>query len=196
MPPAAAGLNGLMDPVEPGLACGSDTAHLSLFGYDPRTHYRGRGAFESMGAGLAMDPGDIAFKCNFATLDPATGVVVRRRADRRFEELGPQLCAALDGLRLPSFPQVQAQERPLLPAGFACPATLLRRAATVPLFAASACSPGLVAVGILGACFVVVTGALCPALLPAARRERQVRHRAPMRRGGAWPRAHRPDQWD
>lgn len=48
---AAAGLTGLMDPVEPGLACGSDTAHLSLFGYDPRTHYRGRGAFESMGAG-------------------------------------------------------------------------------------------------------------------------------------------------
>lgn len=40
-----------MDPVEPGLACGSDTAHLSLFGYDPRTYYRGRGAFESMGAG-------------------------------------------------------------------------------------------------------------------------------------------------
>lgn len=34
--PAAAGLNGLMDPVEPGLACGSDTAHMSLFGYDPR----------------------------------------------------------------------------------------------------------------------------------------------------------------
>lgn len=48
---AAAGLTGLMDPVEPGLACGSDTAHLSLFGYDPRTYYRGRGAFESMGAG-------------------------------------------------------------------------------------------------------------------------------------------------
>lgn len=40
-----------MDPVQPGLACGSDTAHLSIFGYDPRTHYRGRGAFESMGAG-------------------------------------------------------------------------------------------------------------------------------------------------
>jgi 2,3-bisphosphoglycerate-independent phosphoglycerate mutase len=56
------GLNGLMDSVEPGLACGSDTAHLSLLGYDPRIHYRGRGAFESMGAGLEMQAGDIAFK--------------------------------------------------------------------------------------------------------------------------------------
>jgi hypothetical protein len=57
---ARAGANGLMDPVEPvppsifctnsadihfrailqGLACGSDTAHMSMFGYDPRTHYR------------------------------------------------------------------------------------------------------------------------------------------------------------
>jgi hypothetical protein len=53
-----------------------------------------------------MAPGDIAFKSNFATLDPGSGVVLRRRADRRFEDLGPVLCAALDGLRLPSFPQV------------------------------------------------------------------------------------------
>jgi 2,3-bisphosphoglycerate-independent phosphoglycerate mutase len=59
--------------------------------------YRGRGAFESMGAGLHMEPGDIAFKSNFATLDPATGIVVSRRADRRFEDLGPVLCDALDG---------------------------------------------------------------------------------------------------
>ena len=29
------GLNGLLDPVEPGLACGSDTAHLSILGYNP-----------------------------------------------------------------------------------------------------------------------------------------------------------------
>lgn len=63
---ASAGINGLMDPVEVGLACGSDTAHLSLLGYDPRVYYRGRGAFESMGAGLAMIPGDIAFKvCSY-----------------------------------------------------------------------------------------------------------------------------------
>ena len=51
-----------MDPVQAGLACGSDTSHLSMFGYDPRRYYRGRGAFETMGAGLEMRPGDIAFK--------------------------------------------------------------------------------------------------------------------------------------
>eukprot|EP00775_Hariotina_reticulata_P006508 gene6508-6735_t len=118
---AAAGLNGLVDAVEPGLACGSDTSHMNLLGYDPRKYYRGRGAFESMGAGLPMAPGDIAFKSNFATFNPSTGVVEKRRADRQFEHLGPTLCEALDGkypstgfcfgLQLPSFPQHQVSVR-------------------------------------------------------------------------------------
>ncbi|KAJ8775111.1 hypothetical protein K2173_020115 [Erythroxylum novogranatense] len=108
---ASAGVNGLMDPVEVGLACGSDTAHLSLLGYDPRVYYKGRGAFESMGAGLAMSPGDIAFKSNFATLDGKTGIVTSRRADRHFEEEGPILCAALDGMKLPSFPEYEVRVR-------------------------------------------------------------------------------------
>jgi len=94
-----------MDPVEAGNACGSDTAHLSILGYDPRKYYRGRGAFESMGSGLEMAPGDIAFKSNFATLDPTTNIVVSRRADRHFEHLGPTLCAFLTGISLPSFSQ-------------------------------------------------------------------------------------------
>lgn len=104
---ASAGVNGLMDPVEAGLGCGSDTAHLSLLGYDPRVYYRGRGAFESMGAGLAMAPGDIAFKSNFATIDENTGIVTSRRADRHFEEEGPILCAALDRMKLPSYPEYE-----------------------------------------------------------------------------------------
>lgn len=108
---ASAGVNGLMDPVEVGLGCGSDTAHLSLLGYEPRVYYRGRGAFESMGAGLAMSPGDIAFKSNFATLDEETGIVVSRRADRHFEEEGPILCAALDGMKLASFPEYEIRVR-------------------------------------------------------------------------------------
>ncbi|RKP25742.1 2,3-bisphosphoglycerate-independent phosphoglycerate mutase-domain-containing protein [Syncephalis pseudoplumigaleata] len=82
--------------------------HLNRIAPSPAAcarYYRGRGAFESMGAGLAMIPGDIAFKSNFATLDRSTGIVLQRRADRNFEGLGPQLCADLDGLKLPSFPE-------------------------------------------------------------------------------------------
>lgn len=86
-----------MDPVEAGIACGSDTAHLSIFGYDPRIYYKGRGAFESMGTGLDMHPGDIAFKCNFAVLDTPTGIVTCRRADRHFEKEGPILSEYLNG---------------------------------------------------------------------------------------------------
>ncbi|CAN1241344.1 2,3-bisphosphoglycerate-independent phosphoglycerate mutase 1 [Linum perenne] len=108
---ASAGVNGLMDPVEVGLGCGSDTAHLSLMGYDPRVYYRGRGAFESMGAGLSMSPGDIAFKSNFATFDEKSGIVTSRRADRHFEEEGPVLCKALDGMKLPSFPEYEVRVR-------------------------------------------------------------------------------------
>lgn len=73
---ASGGVNGLMDPVEPGLACGSDTAHLSLLGYNPRIYYRGRGAFESLGAGLAMVPGDIAFKVRVMCVDLPLGFCV------------------------------------------------------------------------------------------------------------------------
>ncbi|KAM0682247.1 hypothetical protein MDAP_002479 [Mitosporidium daphniae] len=88
-------LCGIMDPVAPGIACGSDTAHLSIFGYDPYTVYKGRGAFESIGAGIDLAPGDIAFKCNFATLREADQMITSRRVEANFDELGPYLCEYL-----------------------------------------------------------------------------------------------------
>ena len=123
---ASHGLTGLLDSVEAGQGCGSDTAHLSILGYDPLLAYRGRGALETMGSGLEMQEGDVAFKSNFAcfapTSDAATataasatrssprtspsGIVTRRRVDRNFHHWGLPLIAALDGLRLPSFPDV------------------------------------------------------------------------------------------
>jgi 2,3-bisphosphoglycerate-independent phosphoglycerate mutase len=48
---------------------------------------------------------------NFATLDEKTGIVTSRRADRHFEEEGPILCAALDGMRLPSFLEYEVRVR-------------------------------------------------------------------------------------
>ncbi|CEG44155.1 -bisphosphoglycerate-independent phosphoglycerate [Plasmopara halstedii] len=106
---AHGGLTGLMDPVEPGYACGSDTAHMSILGYNPIVHYCGRGSFEAMGAGLMMRKGDIAFKCNFATVkenEDGQMIVERRRVDRNFPAWGIELCSFLDGLSLPEFPDL------------------------------------------------------------------------------------------
>jgi 2,3-bisphosphoglycerate-independent phosphoglycerate mutase len=34
------GINGEHDPVQAGLACGSDTAHMQIFGYNPFKLYK------------------------------------------------------------------------------------------------------------------------------------------------------------
>jgi 2,3-bisphosphoglycerate-independent phosphoglycerate mutase len=73
------GISGLIDPVETGLACGSDTAHLSLFSYNPFIFYKGRGAFEVLGSGLQMQKSDIGFKSNFA--HHKDNIAVLRRVD-------------------------------------------------------------------------------------------------------------------
>ncbi len=78
---AAAGSCGILDPIAPGIRPGSDTAHLSIFGYDPYRYYTGRGAFEALGAGIELRPGDVAFRTNLATVDE-NNVVVDRRAGR------------------------------------------------------------------------------------------------------------------
>ena len=70
-----------MDPVETGLACGSDTAHMNIFKYNPFIHYKGRGSFEVMGSGVPMELGEIGFKCNFAFMDQNTKIIKKRRAD-------------------------------------------------------------------------------------------------------------------
>lgn len=72
---------GILDPIAPGVRPGSDTAHLALFGYDPYKYYTGRGAFEALGAGLELKPGDVAFRTNLATIDD-NGMVLDRRAGR------------------------------------------------------------------------------------------------------------------
>ena len=63
------GLVGLIHTVDRGIRPGSDVAHLSLFGYDPKKYYTGRGIFETIGISMDIKPGDIAFRGNFATVD-------------------------------------------------------------------------------------------------------------------------------
>ncbi|MCK5584841.1 phosphoglycerate mutase, partial [Candidatus Bipolaricaulota bacterium] len=66
---ATRGALGLVDPIGPGIRPGSDTAHLSLLGYDPYKVYTGRGVFECLGMGMDVREGDISFRANLATVE-------------------------------------------------------------------------------------------------------------------------------
>ncbi len=78
---AKEGICGTMDPVAPGIRAGSDTAHLSLLGYEPQKYYTGRGPLEAAGVGINMKPGMIGFRANYSTVDDE-GLVIDRRAGR------------------------------------------------------------------------------------------------------------------
>ncbi len=47
---------------------GSDVANLSVMGYDPRLYYTGRSPLEAVSMGVALDPSDLALRCNLVTL--------------------------------------------------------------------------------------------------------------------------------
>ena len=93
------GINGTCDPIAPGVRAGSDIAHLAILGYDPLSTYTGRGAFEAIGAGMDLQPGDVAFRCNFATVHD-DGIIVDRRAGRIRPPETEQLAELVDGIEV------------------------------------------------------------------------------------------------
>ena len=51
-----------------GMSPGSDTANLSVLGYDPKVYYTGRSPIEALSIGIPMEETDVSFRCNFVTL--------------------------------------------------------------------------------------------------------------------------------
>ncbi len=94
---ARTGITGLMDPLSPGIRVGTDVGHLALFGYNPLKVYWGRGPIEAVGIGIDLKPGDVALRCNFATVDDKFIVLDRRAGRIRHTEA---LAAVLDGMPL------------------------------------------------------------------------------------------------
>lgn len=93
---------GLMYTVGRGVAPESDAAVISILGYNPHEEYTGRGPLEAVGAGLSIREGyEVAFRANFATIDPDTKRIVDRRCGRSLtSEEARELARALDGVEL------------------------------------------------------------------------------------------------
>ncbi len=51
-----------------GMKPGSDTANLSVLGYDPKQYYTGRSPLEALSIGVDMKATDIALRCNIVTI--------------------------------------------------------------------------------------------------------------------------------
>lgn len=67
---AARGEIGSARTVPEGISPGSDSANLSVMGYDPRKYLTGRSPLEAASIGLEMSDSDISFRVNFITVDP------------------------------------------------------------------------------------------------------------------------------
>lgn len=59
---------GLVQTIPEGMKPGSDTANLSVLGYDPKIYYSGRSPLEALSIGVPMEDTDIALRCNLVTL--------------------------------------------------------------------------------------------------------------------------------
>jgi len=102
---AKTGKTGLMYAVEKGIAPESDVAVVSILGYDPFKYEVGRGVLEAVGADLPFRDGDLALRCNFATLGSGNRIVDRRVGRNLTTEEATELARAVnEQIRLESYP--------------------------------------------------------------------------------------------
>ncbi len=64
---------GMASMVPKGMAPGSDTANLSVMGYDPKIFYTGRSPLEALSIGVDMADTDVSFRCNLVSLSEQEG---------------------------------------------------------------------------------------------------------------------------
>lgn len=59
---------GLVHTIPQGMKPGSDTANLSVLGYNPKIYYTGRSPLEALSIGVDMKSTDVALRCNIVTV--------------------------------------------------------------------------------------------------------------------------------
>ena len=71
---AKEGMTGMARTVPRNMDASSDVANMSIFGYDPKEFYTGRGPLEAASMGIELGPDDVAFRANLVTV--SDGVMV------------------------------------------------------------------------------------------------------------------------
>lgn len=85
----------LCDTIPEGMSPGSDTANLSVMGYDPKKYYTGRSPLEAVSMGIEMADSDVCFRCNVVTLSEDEPYEQKRMIDHSASEITTEEAATL-----------------------------------------------------------------------------------------------------
>lgn len=87
---------GMVHTIPEGMNPGSDTANLSVMGYDPKIYYSGRSPLEALSIGIPMKDTDIAIRCNIVTIsEDDVPFEEKTIIDHSSGEISTQECAIL-----------------------------------------------------------------------------------------------------
>jgi 2,3-bisphosphoglycerate-independent phosphoglycerate mutase len=87
---------GMVHTVPEGMNPGSDTANLSVMGYDPKKYYSGRSPLEALSIGVPMKDTDIAIRCNIVTIsEDDVPFEEKTIIDHSSSEISTEDCAVL-----------------------------------------------------------------------------------------------------
>lgn len=96
---------GLVKTVPDGMKPGSDTANLSVMGYDPKIYYSGRSPLEAASIGIALGDKDVTYRLNLVTLSDEDDFEAKKMLDYSAGEIETTEAAKLIKLLQPIVPQ-------------------------------------------------------------------------------------------
>jgi len=87
---------GMVHTIPEGMSPGSDTANLSVMGYDPKIYYSGRSPLEALSIGVEMKDTDVAIRCNIVTIsEDDVPFEEKTIIDHSSDEISTEDCAVL-----------------------------------------------------------------------------------------------------
>lgn len=92
---AQLGYTGMVKTVPDSLAPGSDTANMSVMGYDPELYYTGRSPIEAISMGIDLEQGDVAFRTNLVTLSDDEPYEEKTMLDYSSDEISTEEAAEI-----------------------------------------------------------------------------------------------------